>query len=77
MTIKLKGMKELERELENRYGKAKMKRIVDESLIIGGNIIIQNIKRNFESFKDTGASKAELKLSKPFTLNGVRTVKIH
>ncbi|WP_349421247.1 hypothetical protein [Staphylococcus felis] len=77
MVIKLKGMKELERELENRYGKAKMKRIVDESLIIGGNIIVQNIKSNFEDFKDTGTSKAEVKLSKPFTLNGVRTIKIH
>ncbi|MFO3694438.1 hypothetical protein WER97_12105 [Staphylococcus felis] len=77
MAIKIKGMKELERELENRYGKAKMKRIVDESLIIGGNVIVQKIKSNFEEFKDTGASKAEVTLSKPFTLNGVRTIKIH
>lgn len=77
MAIKLKGMKELERELENKYGKAKMKRIVDEALVAGGHVIVQKIKSNFESFKDTGASKAEVKLSKPFTLNGVRTIKIH
>lgn len=77
MAIKLKGMKELERELESRYGKAKMKRIVDEALVAGGHVIAQKIKNNFESFKDTGASKAEVKLSKPITLNGVRTIKIH
>ena len=77
MAIKLKGMKELERELENRYGKAKMKRIVDEALVAGGHVIVQKIKSHFESFKDTGASKAEVKWSKPFTLNGVRTIKIH
>lgn len=40
MPIKLKGMKELERELENRYGKAKMKRIVDEALVAGGLVIV-------------------------------------
>ncbi|UXR32310.1 MULTISPECIES: hypothetical protein [Staphylococcus] len=77
VNVELKSMKKLERELESRYGKAKMKRIVDESLKVGGKVIVENIKRNFEDFKDTGASKAEVKLSAPFTSNGVRIIKIY
>lgn len=77
VNVELKGLKELERELESLYGKAKMKRIIDESLKVGGKVIIENIKRNFEDFKDTGASKAEVALSKPYYSNGVRTIKIY
>ncbi|MBI5975206.1 hypothetical protein [Staphylococcus canis] len=77
MTIKLKGMRELEIELEKRYGRAKMIRIIDEALMAGGKVIVNNIKQNFQSFKDTGASIDEVTLSKPFTINGTRTIKIH
>ena len=77
MTIKLKGMKEIEKALEKKYGARKMRQITDEALVAGGKVIVKEIKKNFESFEDTGASKDEVTLSKPFTLNGVRTIKIH
>ncbi|ASN69869.1 hypothetical protein 9F6_50 [uncultured Caudovirales phage] len=35
------------------------------------------IKSNMKTFKDTGESVAETTLSKPMTISGVRTVKIH
>lgn len=77
MTVKLKGMKELERALERKYGKQKMKKITDKALIAGGQVIIKEIQGNFQSFKDTGASIDEVTLSKPYSLNGVRTIKVH
>lgn len=77
MTVKLKGMKELERALERKYGRQKMKKISDEALLAGGQVIVEEIKKSFESFKDTGASIDEVTLSKPYSLNGVRTIKVH
>ncbi|MDN6161879.1 MAG: hypothetical protein L0I79_03805 [Atopostipes sp.] len=77
MTVKLKGMKELERALERKYGRQKMKKISDEALLAGGQVIVEAIKKSFESFKDTGASIDEVTLSRPYLLNGVRTIKIH
>lgn len=77
MTVKLKGMKEIERALERKYGRQKMKKISDEALLAGGQVIVKEIKKSFESFKDTGASIDEVTLSRPYSLNGVRTIKIH
>lgn len=77
MTVKLKGLKELEQALERKYGKQKMKKITDKALIAGGQVIIKEIQVNFQSFKDTGASIDEVTLSKPYSLNGVRTIKVH
>ncbi|MCQ3816708.1 hypothetical protein [Staphylococcus xylosus] len=77
MTIKLKGMKEIEKALEQKYGTKKMRQITDEALLAGGQEIEKAIKINFESFEDTGASHDEVTASKPYTLNGVRTIKIH
>lgn len=77
MTVKLKGMKELERALEWKYGRQKMKKITDKALIAGGQVIIKEIQGNFQSFKDTGASIDEVTLSKPYSLNGVQTIKVH
>lgn len=77
MTVKLKGLKEIEQALERKYGKQKMKKITDKALIAGGQVIIKEIQSNFQSFKDTGASIDEVTLSRPYLLNGVRTIKIH
>lgn len=77
MTVKLKGLKEIERALERKYGRQKMKKISDEALLAGGQVIVEAIKKSFESFKDTGASIDEVTLSRPYSLNGVRTIKVH
>lgn len=77
MTVKLKGLKEIERALERKYGRQKMKKISDEALLAGGQVIVEAIKKSFESFKDTGASIDEVTLSRPYSLNSVRTIKIH
>ncbi|PKI11000.1 hypothetical protein CW747_02345 [Staphylococcus shinii] len=77
MTISVKGDKEIIAYLEKKFGKSATKRITDFALTKGGQKVVQTIKRDMGSFKDTGESVSETSLSKPMTIGGVRTVKIH
>lgn len=77
MTVTVKGDKEIIAYLEKKYGKSATKRITDFALTKGGQKVAQIIKNNIKSFKDTGESVEETTVSKPMTINGVRTVKIH
>ena len=77
LNVKVNGVEEVNRELERRFGGKSMERILDKSLLAGAAVIKKELERNFESFKDTGASKDEITISKPMTLNGTRTVVIH
>lgn len=77
MPIELNGMAEFERNLEQKFGRAARTKMVDDALVIGGNVIIKYIKDQMEDFKDTGASVDEIKLSEPMWIKGQRTVKIH
>ena len=77
MTVTVKGDKEIIAYLEKKYGRSATKRITDFALTKGGQKVVQIIKNNMKSFKDTGESVEETTVSKPMTINGVRTVKIH
>jgi hypothetical protein len=77
MTISVKGDKEIIAYLEKKFGKSATKRITDFALTKGGQKVVQIIKRDMGSFKDTGESVSETSLSKPMTIGGVRTVKVH
>lgn len=77
MTVTVKGDKEIIAYLEKKYGKSATKSITDFALTKGGQKVVQIIKNNMKSFKDTGESVEETTVSKPMTINGVRTVKIH
>ena len=77
LNVKVNGVEEVNRELERRFGGKSMERILDKALLSGASVIKKELERNFDSFKDTGASKDEITISKPMTLNGARTVVIH
>ncbi|MCD8921695.1 hypothetical protein K2V69_13530 [Staphylococcus gallinarum] len=77
MTVTVKGDKEIIAYLEKKFGKSATKRITDYALTKGGQKVVQIIKNNMKSFEDTGESVSETSLSKPMTIGGVRTVKIH
>ncbi|MBM6017172.1 hypothetical protein H6L78_10130 [Staphylococcus epidermidis] len=77
MGVSIKGDKELIAYLEKHYGTSATKRITDYALTKGGNKVVSVIKSNMKTFKDTGESVEETTLSKPMTISGVRTVKIH
>ena len=77
LKIDIKGVGETIAELEKRFGKMNMDRAVDTALTAGAGVIKSEIEKNFEGFKDTGASKDEITVSKPMTLQGKRTVVIY
>lgn len=77
MSVRITGLKNLQRELERRYGKQNMQRISDRALIAGANVFVSILKSEFESFKDQGGSIEEITISEPFVMNGVRTIKVY
>lgn len=77
MKAKLRGVKELQNELERRFGKRQMQKITDYALTKGGGVIASIIARDMRSFSDTGKSFKSTTVSKPETVGGVREVKIH
>lgn len=77
MTATLRGMKELEVELQRRFGKREMQKIIDYALTKGGGVVASIIAKDMRSFAKSGKSYKSTTVSKPETVGGVREVKIH
>lgn len=77
MSMKITGMNKLLADIEKHLGKAKMKRVTDAALTAGAKVFVTELKRQFETFRDTGASKDEITISKPYTKGGVRMISVH
>jgi len=77
MSVKITGLNELLAELDKRLGKAKMKKLTDDALMAGAEVFVRELKRQFQTFKDTGASIDEITISEPFDYAGNRTIRIH
>lgn len=77
MSVEVTGLNKLLKEIEDRYGKENVQRVSDQALVKGADVFVQELKRQFESFKDTGASIREITVSKPVTISRARTVRVH
>ncbi|WP_144528740.1 hypothetical protein [Peribacillus simplex] len=77
MSVKIHGEKAVMAELEKRLGKGKAQQLSDKALKRGAQVFIKELKIQFASFKDTGASIEEITISEPMWVAGVRTIKIH
>lgn len=67
MGVEIKGIKELENQLEQRFGVSAMRAKSDRALTEASDYMLGEMKSHFEVFKDTGASIKEMKKTKPFT----------
>ncbi|MCI2773415.1 hypothetical protein [Staphylococcus petrasii] len=67
MSVEIKGVPELTRQLERKYGKAAMRIKEDRALEKSSDYFVDTLKGEFESFKDTGASIDEMKRTEPYT----------
>lgn len=76
MGVSVSGNSQLERELMRLLGSQRTQQIVDRALLAGANVFVQELKQQFQSFKDTGASIAEITISQPMTVGGARSVKV-
>lgn len=77
MSVKMTGEKKLIAEIEKRLGKMKAQQLSDIALKKGAEVFVRELKNEFESFKDTGATIDEMTISEPMWVNGSRTIKIH
>ncbi|MCM3487894.1 hypothetical protein M3689_01090 [Alkalihalophilus marmarensis] len=77
MSVKIRNMDKVTKQLEQRLGKKGMEPVIDKALLKGAVVIARGLAREFEGFKDTGNSIKEITISDPFYLNGSRTIKIH
>jgi len=82
MGVEIKGLKELERELEKRFGKQNVQRISDKALLDGAKVFVKELQAQVKTFSDgkgysQGYTYEEITVSEPMTIKGVRTVKVH
>ncbi|PKR82566.1 hypothetical protein [Heyndrickxia camelliae] len=77
MSVTIRGNKELMAELERRLGRAAMQRISDRALQRGAEVFVNELKRQFETFRDTGESIKEITVSEPMWIGKVRTIKVY
>lgn len=60
MSVEIKGIPEVLNKLESVYGKQAMQAKSDKALNEASEFFIKALKKEFESFKDTGASIEEM-----------------
>lgn len=78
MSAEVRGIDQLVAELERRFGKEKIERISDKALIDASKEFVNELKRQFELFKDTGGSIEEITTQGPMTDKaGNRVIKVH
>lgn len=77
LTVEVNGIEKVEAELAKKFSKEALDKITDKALIAGARVIKAELRKNFELFKDTGASRDEITISKPMILNGVKSILIY
>lgn len=78
MSVEVKGVHQMLREIGEQYGEIKMLKAQDKALNKGAKYFMSVLKENFEVFRDTGASIHEITKTEPYTIHGnTRMVKVH
>lgn len=78
MSVEVKGVHQMLREIGEQYGEIKMLKAQDKALNKGAKYFMSVLKVNFEVFRDTGASIHEITMTDPYTIHGnTRMVKVH
>lgn len=65
MSVDIKGIKEVEDQLSKMFGRDEMLVIVDNALTQASKPFVSALEKNFDTFKDTGASKDEITVNEP------------
>lgn len=77
MSVNIRGNSQLLREIQSRLGEQRTQQISDRALLAGARVFVEELKRQFATFKDQGYSLEEITISEPTGKAGQRTVKIH
>ena len=78
MSVEIKGVHQMLRQIDEVYGETKMLRAQDKALNKGAKYFVSVLKANLEVFRDTGASISEITVTDPYFIHGrTRMVKVH
>lgn len=64
MSVESTGFEQMMRDIEKRLGPDAMIDTAEKAILPGAKIVHGNMSQAMENFKDTGASKEEMKISK-------------
>jgi hypothetical protein len=76
MSVKIKGMDAIQRELGKKLGISKMNKITTAAIKKGGEHMQKEMKVAFNEWADTGASRDEIVISNPRYSQGVKRIKL-
>lgn len=71
MSVEIKGVSEVLKQIERRYGREAMREKSDKALNEASDYFLDTLKKEFESFKDTGASIDEMTKTKPYSKGSI------
>lgn len=74
--FKVTGMEDIQKALLEACSGAKAKRVRKEALNSGADVIVEQMKANFDPFKDTGYSRDEIMRTDARTKNDIEELKI-
>lgn len=74
--FKIEGMEGLLKAVTEAYSGTKAVRMQMEALNAGGDVVVEQMKKNFESFKDTGYSQDEIMRTDASTRENTTKLKI-
>jgi HK97 gp10 family phage protein len=77
MSVKITGEEQLLKKLDSIFGKQHLTEVTDRALKAGAKVFVTELRNQFETFKDTGASLDEITLSDPMWVDGKRTIKVY
>lgn len=78
MSVDVKGVHQMLRQIGEKYGETQMLKAQDKALNKGSKYFVGVLKANFEVFRDTGASIHEVSVTDPYYVHGkTRMVKVH
>ncbi|BAW91094.1 hypothetical protein [Staphylococcus capitis] len=71
MSVEIKGVSEVLKQIERRYGREAMREKSDKALNEASDYFLNTLKKEFESFKDTRASIDEMTKTKPYSKGSI------
>lgn len=77
MSVNVTGLNKTIGDIEKALGKKKMQHVMDDALKAGAKVFVAELKRQFETFRKTGASIKEITVSDPMWIEGSRSVRVH
>lgn len=76
MSFEIRGLEQLQKAITEAYSGTAARKIKKNALNAGGEVVVEQLRKNFEAFKDTGYSQDEIMRTDARTKNDTEELKI-